>query len=167
MPVLATPRLTLVPFTLDLVQAALRSNHDLHQLLGVAIPDTWPNADYREFLPLYAQGLARRPAESEWSYLIVHSAAGVLIGDAGGKGGPDADGVVEIGYSIVPEYQRHGYATEAVQRLIDWIQARPDVQRITAECLYDNRGSIGVLQNVGMREVAADARFLYWELPVL
>jgi ribosomal-protein-alanine N-acetyltransferase len=165
MPVLATPRLTLIPFTLDLAQAALRGNHQLGELLDITIPDSWPNADYREFLPLYAEGLARRPAEGEFSYLIVHSAARALIGDAGGKGGPDAAGVVELGYSIVPAYQRQGYATEAVRRLIGWIRQQPNVQLITAECLYDNHASTGVLRDVGMRQVAADARLLYWELP--
>ncbi len=164
MPTLATPRLTLVPFTLDLVQAALCSNAELGTLLGVTIPDPWPNSDYRSTLPRYADRLDRQPAESAWSYLIVQRAAQVLIGDAGGKGGPDSAGVVEIGYSIVSAYQRQGYATEAVRRLLAWIRQQPHVQQITAECLYANRGSIGVLQNVGMRQVAADARLLYWEL---
>ncbi len=164
MPTLATPRLTLVPFTLDLVQAALRSNAELGALLGAAIPDLWPNSDYHATLPRYAERLARQPAESAWSYLVVQRAEQVLVGDAGGKGGPDSAGVVEIGYSIVPAYQRQGYATEAVRQLLAWIRRQPHVQQITAECLYDNHGSIGVLHNVGMRQVAADARLLYWEL---
>lgn len=166
MPMVRTPRLTLVPFTPGLIEAVLRSTAELGDLLGVQIADGWPNADYRDVLPIIAQQALRNPASSQWSYLALHTADQSLIGDLGGKGGPDDDGVVDIGYSIVPAYQRCGYATEAVQALIAWACVEPGVRQITAECLRDNVSSIRVLEKVGMEQVRADATYLYWELPV-
>jgi RimJ/RimL family protein N-acetyltransferase len=40
-------------------------------------------------------------------------ATGMVIGDIGFRGPPDAAGIVEIGYSVVAGRRRRGYATEA------------------------------------------------------
>src|SRR5262245_27035409 len=40
-----------------------------------------------------------------------------IIGSAGFKGPPDADGMVEIAYGIDPEFQGRGLATEAASEL--------------------------------------------------
>ena len=49
-----------------------------------------------------------------------------------GPGGPDATGTVEIGYSVLEEYQRRGYASEAVEALVAWAFLRPGVRRVAA-----------------------------------
>ena len=74
-----------------------------------------------------------------------------LIGNAGFKGKPGADGTVEIGYSILEPYQRNGYATEAVRSLIEWAFSVGDVNCIIAETLPDLLASIRVLEKNGFR----------------
>jgi RimJ/RimL family protein N-acetyltransferase len=71
-----------------------------------------------------------------------------LIG-AGGYKGPPADGCVEIGYSIVPEYQRQGFASEAAGGLVAHAFSHQGVERVRGETLPDLVGSVGVLRKCG------------------
>jgi RimJ/RimL family protein N-acetyltransferase len=56
---------------------------------------------------------------------------------------------VEIGYSVLPEFRRQGYATEAAQGLIARAFAHPGVALVIAETLPDLFPSIGVLRKIG------------------
>ena len=71
-----------------------------------------------------------------------------LIGTAGYKG-PPADGTVEVGYGIVADHQRRGYATEATRALIERASGRPEVHTVIAETLPELTPSIRVLEKLG------------------
>ena len=62
--------------------------------------------------------------------------------------GPPADGVVEVGYSVVPSWQRRGIATEAVRGLLDAARAR-GARAAAAHTLPHLTPSIGVLTGLG------------------
>jgi [ribosomal protein S5]-alanine N-acetyltransferase len=81
--------------------------------------------------------------------LVVEVASGEVIGTAGFFG-PPRDGVVEIGYGIVPSRQRRGYAAEAVRALLDLAAAQPGVTEVIAHAEADNIPSIRVLQKNGL-----------------
>jgi len=53
--------------------------------------------------------LEQDPSGAVWDGIIIHKADGVIISDLGFKGGPNEEGIVEVGYSIIPEYRTHGY----------------------------------------------------------
>lgn len=163
---LHTERLSLIPFTYDLVQAAMEDRAAIGRLLGVAVPVDWPGPDMGDLLPSLADWLAGDPARAEWTRILMHTQDRTLIGSAGFKGEPDGEGVVEIGYGIIPAYRQQGYATEAGRALIDWALAQPGVTRVTAECLYDNLPSIRVLERLGMQQTGRDGDLLQWELPI-
>lgn len=74
-----------------------------------------------------------------------------MIGCGGYKGPPSADGTVEIGYSIVPQHRREGYATEAAEGLIRHAFRNPSVRRVIGETLPGLVASIGVLVKCGFR----------------
>jgi RimJ/RimL family protein N-acetyltransferase len=74
-----------------------------------------------------------------------NSARERLIGIAGFVAPPAADGIVEIGYAIVREYQRRGFATEAVHALLAAAFADSRVTAVTATTFPDLASSIGVL----------------------
>ena len=59
----------------------------------------------------------------------------LLIGSAGFHGPPDATGNVEIGYSIVEEVQRRGYASEAVRAFTTWAFEHEAVTKVTITTL--------------------------------
>lgn len=154
--VIATERLELVPATPASTRAALEGESALAAALGVFVPATWPP----EFLdPPALEFTVRRLREGPeqagwWLHFVVlpHGAdSRTLIGSAGYKGPPSPDGTVEVGYGIVADHQRQGYASEAVRGLLAHAFAIPAVQRVIAETLPELTPSIGVLRKCGFR----------------
>jgi ribosomal-protein-alanine N-acetyltransferase len=162
MQTLETDRLKLIPFSLDLMKAAMTDKAKLGEMLGVGVPDSWPGSDLAEALPIFVKNI--HPSNPVWDWLIIHKGDRVLIGDVGFMGGPDEEGVVEIGYSIVPEYRNQGYATEMASSLIQWALQRQEVKVITARTLKDNIASIKVLTKIGMRRGGVEDDYLKWEI---
>ena len=152
-----TPRLYLIPATEMHLRAELESLAAISQALGVEVPRTWPPELYDEDGVCY--NLARvleHPAQAGWGfyYVVRHpvgSAPPLLIGGGGFKGAPDNAGSVEIGYSIVSEHQRCGYATEAVRAWVQFAFASPDVHLVVGQTLPHLIPSIGVLEKAGFR----------------
>ena len=164
MPAIQTPRLTLIPFTLALVHAALRDRAELGRLLGARVPDDWPNDDVLLMLPQDAMLLEADPQRSEWSYLVIHTGESVLIGDIGFHAPPDANGSVEIGYDILAAYRRQGYAVEASEALLGWAFQQPEARYVVAESLVGNVASIRVLEKLGLRRVSTTQESIWWHL---
>ena len=81
---------------------------------------------------------------------------GVLVGGAGFKG-PPVDGMVETGYSVLPDYQHKGYATEMVGALVDWAMGQPGVNRVIADTDENNVPSLKLLGNLGFNAIGAGA----------
>jgi [ribosomal protein S5]-alanine N-acetyltransferase len=161
---LETPRLKLLPFTLELKKVTLFERDRLPEMLGVAVPDAWPGADMLEALPHFIEAMEQDPLGRVWDGIILHKADRVAIGGIGFHGPPDEAGMVEIGYNIIPAYEGQGYATEMARRVIDWAFQMPGIERITAQCLDDNIGSIRVLEKVDMHRLLPEGQMLKWEL---
>jgi len=88
----------------------------------------------------------------EWFQLaVVLRATGQLIGDCAVK--PDADDPrqCEIGFTLAPEHQGQGYATEAAGLLVGYLFTARGKHRITAYCDARNAASAAVLERLGMR----------------
>jgi len=148
---IVTPRLEIVPATPDLVRAALDGPRALGEGLRASVPPTWP-PDYLDApsLRFTLDRLAEGAGQAGWWLHFV-----VLTGDSGGrtligsgayKGPPSADGTVEVGYSIVTDHRRRGYATEVVDGLLARAFALAAVGRVIAETLPELTPSIGVLR---------------------
>ena len=56
----------------------------------------------------------------------------------------------DAGYVIARPFWNQGYATEALQAIVDWALAQPQIHRVWAVCDVDNRASARVLEKVGM-----------------
>ncbi len=158
-----TTNLELIPCTLEHFEAALRDKQKLALMLGVSVPDSWP-----EFPDSIQQGYdflrAHPSALNWWMYLFIHRLDQVLVGAGGFVGRPDAAGVVEIGYSVVPEYRRRGLASEAARGLTDYAFAHPEVTEVRAQTLPDGVASIRILKKLGMSEIARDEEVVGWAM---
>ncbi|EEM05058.1 MULTISPECIES: GNAT family N-acetyltransferase [Bacillus] len=157
-----TKRLKMIPFTLELVEATIKGREELQEIIPYKISLEWPMPDYKDILPWVAEGLRKNPKQSKWSGLIVHKEDNVIIGDMGCKGAPDPTGTVEIGYSIVPEYQGKGYATEMAKAFVEWLERNEEVQTIQADCLTSNAASSRVLEKAGFTCVLEEQHMKYW-----
>nr|BBH87406.1 N-acetyltransferase [Thermosporothrix sp. COM3] len=160
---LQTARLQFVPYSLELKKATLSDREQVERALGVRVPAHWPEPDFREALPFFIGLMEQDASGAIWDGIIIHTADQQVIGDMGFKGGPDEQGQIEIGYSILPEYRQRGYATEMAQALMDWAFRHLDITAIVAECLHDNYASIKVLEKLGMQRQSADGELLKWK----
>jgi RimJ/RimL family protein N-acetyltransferase len=153
---IVTERLELVPATTESTRAALAGTGELTTSLGASVPTTWPPTFLDEpSLKYTLERLAEGPEQTGWwlHFIVLKGSAGgrTLIGSGGYKGPPSADGTVEIGYGIVSDHQRRGYASDATRGLVARAFAVPRVRRVIAETLPELQPSIGVLEKCGFR----------------
>jgi aminoglycoside 6'-N-acetyltransferase len=76
---------------------------------------------------------------------------GVLIGDIGlnlHENLMQAD----VGFTLAPEYQGKGYATEAVRGLLNYLFLERNLHRVSAECDARNVSSAALLKRLGFRD---------------
>jgi hypothetical protein len=106
---LNTSRLLLVPMTAELVGFEMSSNEALSHALAAEIPDDWPPEQIAEALPWFGEQLKSNAALAGWLgwYGLCRREAGqlpLLIGSGGFFGLPKDDGMVEVGYAVLPRY---------------------------------------------------------------
>ena len=95
------------------------------------------------------EGCLRHPDQWEWFAMwMIELRDGTHIGDLCFKG-LDANGMAEIGYGILEEFQGQGYATEAIDATVVWALKQSNVTRVEAETEPDNRASQRVLEKCG------------------
>jgi RimJ/RimL family protein N-acetyltransferase len=120
------------------------------------IPPDWPPEHHDdETLMFFRDQLSRPGADGWWLHyaVAIEEPTPTLIGSVGYKG-PPSEGCVEIGYSVLPAWQRRGLATEASRALIEaaWDSGAHTVIAHTYEHLTP---SIRVLQKLGFRHAPA------------
>jgi len=76
------------------------------------------------------------------------------IGSIGFAGWDKANATAEIGYVLNSKYQKHGYMTEAVIGLLQYIKKhhkRLGIAKIESKCDVANTASKGVMERAGMQ----------------
>jgi RimJ/RimL family protein N-acetyltransferase len=148
--IIETTNLQLIPCELAHIEAIMRDKKELERMLSVTVPDNWP--EFPESIPHVYELLKSDPSSPEWGYyLFIHAKERALIGEGGYKGKPDEEGMVEIGYAIVPEYRQRGFASEAARGLVGHAFSHPEVNVVQAHTLLDGTASINVLRKLGMK----------------
>jgi [ribosomal protein S5]-alanine N-acetyltransferase len=155
-----TERMIAIPFSISVMEMALKDKEELARVIEVAIPDEWPGPDFKEALPFLYEGRKQKKSNQEWDALIILKDQKVLIGDIGYKGGPDPAGTVDLGYSIVLAFRNRGLATEIVRHAVNWAR---EVKRIIAECMKITCPSMRVLEKIGFTRIGATADSIQWE----
>ena len=151
---LETPRLRLVPFAPEAIDALLAGDGTrADRLAGAAFPRPLaPPPLMEDLLPLVRDQLRAAPESAGWwTWLAVDRTAGTVTGALGFGGPPDAEGAVMIGYATYPGAAQQGFASEATRALIDWALAHPAVARVCASIPPENTAARRVAEKVGMR----------------
>jgi RimJ/RimL family protein N-acetyltransferase len=81
--------------------------------------------------------------------LAVLKATNEIIGSAGFHDLPDENGMIEIGFGIVDEFQNQGFGTELLHGMWKMITARPDVQTLRYTVSPDNQPSLHIIRKLG------------------
>lgn len=164
---IATTRLTLVPATLAHAQAEIGDRDEFARLLAANVPHNWPPENTVDALPLFLQWLTEAPQHSGWFgwYALAQEDRQTTLVGAGGFLGPPKDGEIGFGYSVLPQFEGRGYASELAAALVRWALAQPEVKRIAAETEWANPASVRVLEKVGFvaagrAEMAEGERFV-------
>ena len=129
-----TKRLRIYPATREQMEAYIAAETD---------------AELKKAYAEMLEGCLRHPDQWQWYAMwMIKLRDGTHIGDLCFKG-LEANGMAEIGYGILEEYQGRGYATEAVGAAVIWALKQPDVACVEAETEPDNRASQRVLEKCG------------------
>lgn len=114
-----------------------------------------PPADQAEVSPEWLARLRLAPVPTPWTHgvALVERATGAVVGSAGFKGPPDAEGVVEVAYGLAPAYQGRGYAREAARALSEYALGAGGARCVRAHTRADNAASARVLAACGFTPV--------------
>ena len=144
---LPTPRLRLRRSRPEDAEAisAYRSDPAVHVHQG------WRDTSAAYIRDEIGQMLQRTPGEpGGWIQLTVETVDGhTLVGDIGMRV-DDEPGIVLVGYTIAPQHQGHGYATEAVGALVDYAFDTLGADVVRAYADAGNVASVRVGEKVGL-----------------
>lgn len=144
-----TPRLRLVPVDASNAETLweLMQNQELRTYQDL------PDMERRHFTALVTSGRgsfrAKKPGRFEW---LIENEQREAIGWVSLRIGERTAENGEIGYSLLAEHRGRGFATEAVQALVDAAFSHGKLHRLRAYCLPENRASRALLRRVGFRE---------------
>jgi RimJ/RimL family protein N-acetyltransferase len=168
MPPLTTARLVIRPLILDDLDA-IHHILDIDLKMGTQTRDErrrwleWSVLNYEQLALLYQPPYGERAVALKETGKLIGAVGFVQSYIAAGKlpyyqsleRQPFGDHlhIPELGlfYAFASAFQRQGYATEAVNAMIDYAFKQMNVRRIVATTEYDNDGSMGVMRRVGMR----------------
>jgi [ribosomal protein S5]-alanine N-acetyltransferase len=161
---LSSNRLEFVATTLDHIYAGLESPECLAALLNALMEPEWPPGEHDRGARELFQDCPKESGTSIvggwYGWYTVRSASpfrpSVSIGAGGYFGPPGGNGVVEIGFSIIPEWQSLGYATELAGMLIENAFTDIRVQKIIAHASPMNFASCKVLEKCGLNYVCGN-----------
>jgi [ribosomal protein S5]-alanine N-acetyltransferase len=149
---ISTARLRLVALRPEWLPVVLDGAR-LAQELRVRVPASWPPEHWEPHVVAFMVAqYAAHPETVGWHrFVVLTEGEATLVGAIGGH--PKGDGVVEIGYSILPEFQRRGFATEGVRAQVEWLLQQRCVRCVIAETYPHLPESIKVMERCGMTHV--------------
>lgn len=150
-----TQRLTIKPYALEDVDGLvdLLTNPEITKTFMV------PKFESRESAENLAKKLVGFSREADTKHLEY----GIyldekIIGFVNDCGIDDEE--IEIGYVIHPDFQGHGYATEAVGAVLCELREM-GFRKVTAGCFAENAASHRVMEKCGMRQTAVTSEEEY------
>ncbi len=139
MAIITTPRLSLSPFEPSdwPFFRALREDPAIMRYMAAIAPE-------KETQRLFALRLT-----SKHLFVIRRHDDPTPLGDIGLQISDLHPEEADIGYTIVPQAQGQGYASEALQAVCDYGFTQAGVKAVNAYVLADNGGSVRVLEKAG------------------
>jgi len=158
-PSIRTPRLELVSMSIPFMHALVADDLEAaSREIGAVVPEGM-SEDLVDFLRYRLAQLAVDPSILEWlgRAMVLTDEAGArnVIGTIGFHGAPDAQGRVEVGYRVEPDYRRQGYARESVRALLDWAAMTHGIRRFIASVSPTNAASLALIGEFGFRQTGS------------
>ncbi len=150
---LETKRLLLRPFTEADYPLVLRISSDpetTRYLYYWGRIGTTPESDARRFLKYALTSWAEKPIRAR-EFCVTLRESGLSIGDGSVEWVADQPGTAEIGWILLPEYRKQGYALEMGKELLREAFLRMNACQVIAHCDARNGPSYRLMQRLGMR----------------
>ncbi|KAA5802298.1 GNAT family N-acetyltransferase [Alkalicaulis satelles] len=157
-----TARLRLVALDAELARLQLEDREAFFAALAARREPAWPP----ELIDLPSMrrtldALMATPEETGWRawafLMLMQGGPDRAVGTGGFYGPPGADGVIEVGYAMLPSFREQGLATEAVEGLLAWAFSDPRVKSVRARTLAHLIGARRVLEKTGFSETGETA----------
>ena len=151
---LDTPRLTLLAYKPEQLLALIEQPQAFEEIVALTpaegLRGFYVSGDVSpQWLAALRGAVGQGPNPWRHGFFIIEKASGEIVGGAGFKGAPDAEGMVEIAYGVVPSREGRGYATEAARALIHFAAADGRVRTIRAHTRPETNASTRVLAKCG------------------
>jgi RimJ/RimL family protein N-acetyltransferase len=156
MPTIHADRLDLVPLSLAFLDAVVNDRRaDAETIAALALPGGWPDDLDRRLLRLRRDQIGLDPGCQQWLIraIVLPGDGRTMVGHIGFHGSPQTIGRAELGYSIVPEHRRSGYAIEAARALMDWAANEHGVTSFFVSIAPDNVASVALAAKLGFVQV--------------
>lgn len=111
---------------------------------------------FADDLPMFRDRMRESPAELGWWVWLVSTREGACPVGVCGLGGRPPNGKATLGYSVYPEFEGQGFATEASGALVEWVFEQPGARSVRATVPPGNQASVAVAQKLGMTEAGRD-----------
>jgi ribosomal-protein-alanine N-acetyltransferase len=155
-------RLDLIPLPAAAAAALPAGRAEAARIIGATLPDAWPLPDLLGVLPMQAAAMPDQERFGIW--LIVERETNTVVGDIGFHGQPDG-GRLEIGFSVIPDRRRRGYAAEAARSIVGWATGQPGIREVVARSHPGNEASARTLTAAGFARVGERDGLIEWRLP--
>lgn len=170
MSTLLTPRLELVPISLEVVEAVMTDRRDeVARILQARLPPRWPGRALieRAFCAKLDE-IRSDPERRLWGdrIAITRDEDRRIVGSVVFHGRAGEDGVLEVGYGVEEASQGLGFATEATDTMVSWALEQSGVSVVQATTMPWHRASIRVLEKIGFRRASTREHELLGEMVV-
>lgn len=123
--------------------------------IGASLSKAWLDSIGR-LAAMRAGQIRERPADAPWLLrpILLRNAGEPLpaIGYLNFHGAPDENGMLEIGYTLLPEARGQGYAIESVRAAFDWATRVHGIRHFRASVSPDNARSLNLIGKLGFAQ---------------
>lgn len=166
-----TKRLRLIPLNLENLlllkenRALMEKNLQLN--ISQMVMEEHILAEIAEALDFWISRVRENEENYPWftTWEMVLKDKNLSIGGIGLTGLPDSKGELIVGYGLDTTYHNQGFATEALQGIVNWVFQNPNVERMVAETERENYPSHQVLKKNGFVQTDVRGELLIWKLP--
>jgi ribosomal-protein-alanine N-acetyltransferase len=120
---------------------------------GVDLTELFVNDESKWLWNYRIKQIEDDPEAARWIVrAVVDASEGMVIGHGGYHGPPDENGMVEVGYTVDPQYRRQGYAKAILTALLERAAAEPGVRVVRASISPTNAASLATIAGFGFLE---------------
>lgn len=150
---LATARLALIAITPERLASEQAGVEHFCKAIDCDVPAAWPPEHWEPHVfDVLREQHTRYPEQAAWHrYVALMRPDGtrLLIGTLGAFWRPESPQECEVGYSILPQWESNGYATEGVLALLELIRQDARITSAIAHTFPELKGSIRVMEKCG------------------